>query len=95
MEFRDLVNTIDEKLSRNDDESSMELKDLVKILEGRLVGNDEYFSIDGLLTSKVSRNLAPFLGFPFDNRITEIVWLEPVFCTGDNLKKRLSLWVTL
>ena len=47
MEFRDLVNTIDEKLSRNDDESSMELKDLVKILEGRLVGNDEYFSIDG------------------------------------------------
>ena len=47
MEIRDLVNAIDEKLSGNDDESSMELKDLVDILEGRLVGNDEYFSIDG------------------------------------------------
>ena len=47
MEIRDLVNAIDEKLSGNDEESSMELKELVDILEGRLVGNDEYFSIDG------------------------------------------------
>ena len=47
MEIRDLVNTLEKKLTRNDEEDVLELDELVDILDGRLVGNDEYFSIDG------------------------------------------------
>lgn len=48
MELRKLVNTLEEKLARNDDdEDVIELNELVHYLEGRIVGNDEYFSIDG------------------------------------------------
>ena len=46
MELKNLVNTLEEKLTGKDDDH-MELRDLVHALEGRLVGNDEYFSIDG------------------------------------------------
>ena len=46
MELKNLVNTLEEKLTGKDDDH-MELRDLVHSLEGRLVGNDEYFSIDG------------------------------------------------
>ena len=46
MELKNIVNTLEEKLTGND-EDHMELEDLVRSLEGRLVGNDEYFSIDG------------------------------------------------
>ena len=55
----------------------------------------KYFSGNPLLAAKVGGNFTPFLGFPFDDGVTEIVGLQPVFGTGNDLEKGFCLGVTL
>ena len=48
-----------------------------------------------LFPTEVGRYLTPFLSLPLDDGITEIVGLEPVFGSGNNLKELLRLWRAL
>ena len=48
-----------------------------------------------LFPTEVGRYFAPFLSLPFDDGITEIMRLEPVFGTGDNLEELFRLWRAL
>ena len=47
------------------------------------------------LPSEVGWNLAPFLGFPLEDRDSDIVGAKPILGTGDNLVELFGLWSAL
>ena len=48
-----------------------------------------------LFASEVGWYLTPFLGFPLNNRVTKIMCLKPIFCSGDDLEELFRLGRTL
>ena len=48
-----------------------------------------------LFSSEVSRNLAPFGGFPLDDGVSEIMRNEPLLSSQNNLIEFLRLWGAL
>ena len=64
---------------------------VLKLLNYRICGLSQLLS----LPSEVGWNLAPFLGFPLEDRDGDIVGAKPILGTGDNLVELFGLWSAL
>ena len=63
----------------------------LKLLNYRICGLSQLLS----LPSEVGWYLAPFLGFPLEDRDGDIVGAKPILGTGDNLVELFGLWSAL